>query len=507
MTKSKIFFWILIAFIGGIGAASFLPPSVVMVWAVFVVGAAAVMLALRRWDERPTAMVVGFLIIIAALGMLWFWRATRPPPRFISESERVAVVGVVIDEPVQGMRSQRLVLRGGANNEKILIVTRRYPEYRYGDLLRASGRLEPPENFSPDFNYTSYLAKDEIFLTMRFPEIVIQGYGPGNTLREILFRLRSVFIQNLRQHLPEPHASFLSGLLVGERSSLPEELADELRITGTTHLVALSGYNITIVADALLKGLLFFFVPFSAAFFGAVLGIILFVILTGAQASAVRAAIMGILVLVARREGRQYRMRNALAFAAALMLLANPKILRFDVGFQLSFLATLGLIYGSPLIDSGYEKIKQRLALWARDRHVVQESPATLPRRKKKALLREVLISTLAAQLFVLPLLVYDFGRLSLVSPLANLAILPVIPATMFFGFLTGSAAFVSAWLGTLSALPTAVLLGYELGAIEVFSRVPLAAVSIRGAGLALFFIGYAVGGLLLWRRFRHAKS
>lgn len=506
MTKSKIFFWFLAAFIAGVSVASFLPPRAWLVWAVFVFGVALATFALLRLDERRSVLVVGGAIALVAFGMFWFWRADDRRLLPILRDKRLTLVGIVAEEPAETAKSQRVIFRDQTSGEKILIVTRRFPQYRYGDLLEVSGMVEPPENFSPDFDYAAYLAKDDIFSTMSFPEIVMQGRGEGGPLRGILFQVRTAFIQNLRRHLPEPHASFLSGLLVGERRSLPEELAEQLRVTGTTHLVALSGYNITIVADALLKSLLFVSLPMSFAFVAAVVGIILFVILTGAQASAVRAAIMGILVLIARREGRQYRMRNALALAAAVMLLVNPKILRFDTGFQLSFLATLGLVYGSPMVEYYYGRVKGYFGLILRDAKIVKVSRDPHHPSRRRSPLRDILIPTLAAQLFVLPLVVYEFGKLSVVSPLANLAVLPAIPATMFFGFLGGGLAFLAEWLGWISSLASAVLLHYELAAIGFFARLPLAAVSVRGIGLGIFFVAYAVFGFLLWKNYRHAK-
>lgn len=502
MTKSQIFFYLLLAFIAGVSAASFVPPPVFVLWLIFSAGAAAVFFGALAGLGRKKAIVAGCVIMSFSFGAFWFvWSSSFTPSPFDDVINKKIEFSALVDkEPSRNSRTQRLVLRDAASGAKILAIVRSYPSYAYGDTLLISGRVERPENFSEDFDYVSYLAKDDIFYRVSFPDIKIISRGGGSRMYRALFALKSSFAAGLNRNLPEPHAAFIAGLILGERRSFPPELTEKLQITGTSHIVALSGYNITIVADAFMRALSFLFIPFSWAFGLAMLGIIFFTMLTGAQASVVRAAIMGILVLIARREGRLYRMRNALALAGAVMLFHNPKILRFDVAFQLSFLATLGLIYGAPIVEQYYQKIKLRLTPPARKLRLIKENRDHAG-IAKKSFFHEIVVSTLAAQLFVLPLLVYHFGRLSLISPLANLAILPFIPSTMFFGFLTGSLAFLSDGLGRLAGLAAWIFLHYELLAVDFFSRLPFASLEINGFAF-LFLIGlYALMGFWLLNR------
>ncbi len=506
MTKSQIFFWLLVAFIAGVAVASFISLPLALIAAVFGLGGALAAFGLLGAPGRVRVAVIGFCVLSASAGSFWFLRESRVPETSLDRAvgQEIAITATVDDDPVRRAQTQRLVVRESESAAKVLVVSRAFPEYGYGDRLRISGRLERPENFSPDFDYAAYLAKDDIYLVMRFPEIELLGHNLGSPLYRFLFRMKERFASNLDRVLPEPHAAFMAGLIIGERQSFPKSLTEKLRQTGTSHVVALSGYNITILADALMKALMIFFVPFRLAFWLAVAGIIGFTMLTGAAASVVRAAVMGILVLIARREGRLYRMRNALAFAAVAMLIHNPQILRFDAGFQLSFMATLGLLYGAPIVEQWYETIKLRMIPPVRDAGLIRDSrdPQKL-RRRKRSLLKETFIATLAAQFAVLPLLVYQFGTLSLVSPLANLAIIPLIPATMFFGFLTGLVGFVSELAGRIAALPAFALLGYELSAIDFFSRLPLAALEVSGFGVLMLIGGYALIGYVLWRAHR----
>ena len=250
--------------------------------------------------------------------------------------------------------------------------------------------------------------------------------------------VQEVFVANINRTLPEPHAAYLSGLLVGARTTIPYEIKEAFRATGTSHIIALSGYNVTIIAENI-KAL-------SGSMAVSAVGIVLFVLMTGASSSVVRAAIMGILVLVAKHYGRDYNARNSLIVAVGLMIFINPTILFGDVGFQLSVLATAGLIYGVPYTN--------RVVYW-------------LP---KKLGIREAAASTLAAQVATLPLVLYYFGRFSPLAPIVNILVLVTIPATMLTGFLVGMTGFISGALAQLFAWPTYLLLAYQLSVIQFFA-------------------------------------
>jgi competence protein ComEC len=506
MTKSLVFFWLLVAFIAGIGMASFIPLSLSLVWVFFLFGTALIAYGILIPQSRKYFLVIGFAVVLCSCGMIRFLASNRIP-----ESDLALFVGrdasrqgIVLDEPIRTAGTQRITATLDSGDH-ILLVAKLYPEYRYGDRIQVQGKLEEPENFSDDFDYRAYLAKDEIYYMMSFPKIEEIASDQGSWVFSKLLSIKHAFAEQLNRTLPEPQASFMAGLILGERRSLPADIVTDFQRTGTSHIVALSGYNITIIGDALMKVLAFFTIPFSWAFAGSVIGILAFTAVTGAQASVVRAAIMGILVLVARRVGRSYHVRNALTLAGALMLLENPKILRFDVGFELSFLATLGLVYGSPILERAYETMKLRFTPPLRDLGLVHED-RNLRAPRRASVIRGVLISTISAQLFVIPLLVYQFGTLSIVSPIANLAVLPFIPATMLFGFFTGMLGFASDLLGQIVGWVSWCFLTYELSAISLFSRVPFAAIQISGIAPAIVSIVYGIGIAIIWKRIRHAR-
>ena len=193
-----------------------------------------------------------------------------------------------------------------------------------------------PENFGTNnFDWPAYLAKDAIYYEMFYPRTEFVSAGNGFWLKEKLFSLKEKFLSAIAKVVPEPHSAFLGGITIGAREGLPESLQEKFRTTGVAHIVALSGYNITIVAETIM--LFLSFLPQYLAIGGGVTGVILFAIMTGASATVLRASIMALLALTARATGRIYTVSWALFLAGFFMVLQNPKILRFDTPFQLSF--------------------------------------------------------------------------------------------------------------------------------------------------------------------------
>lgn len=380
-------------------------------------------------------------------------------------SQKIILSGVVTDEPEEKENYSRIVFKEEKTGGKILIYLRHYPEFSYGDKLKITGVLKKPEIFlnnleaslsngseASKFSWTAYLAKEGIYYEMFYPQTEFISSGNGFWAKEKLFLLKSKFLSAISLVAPEPHASFLGGITIGAKESLPKELQEKFRQTGVAHIITLSGYNITIVAESIM--LFFGFLPRYLAIGGGMAGIILFAIMTGASATVLRASIMALLVLVAKATGRIYTVSWALFLAGFFMILQNPKILRFDASFQLSFLATLGLIYLAPAVKEKMFFITEKFNL------------------------REIFAATVAAQIFVLPLLVFKTGQLSLAGLPVNFLILPFIPSTMLFGFAAGILGMINWFISIPFGWASYALLQYELWVVEVFSRLPFASVA-----------------------------
>lgn len=261
---------------------------------------------------------------------------------------------------------------------------------------------------------------------------------------------------NISRVIPYPQSALANGLIFGGSSELPKNLKDNFSKTGMTHIVAVSGYNVSIIAEYLILFGIFIGLWRKQAFWFAVIGIILFVVMIGLPSSAVRAGVMGTLLIWAAKNGRLANSWNAIIFAGAVMLLINPLLLRWDIGFQLSFLATIGIIAFSPL----WEKY--------------------LIKNHKAFGFTEIFFLTLSAQIFVLPIILYNFHTLSLVSLAANLLILLIIPISMLLVFLSGLAGLFSHWLALPFAWLAFLPLKYETWIIDSLAGLSRSSVEIK---------------------------
>ncbi len=459
-------------------------------FSVFVLSLGAVVLLMSFiLKSRRNVLLVVIFIISAAFGLLRYDVANIHQGSAVVDSfvnKTILAEGIVIDEPDVRERSTNYTIKlqsvsGVEVSEKVRIVANSYPQLTYGDKVVVSGELQKPKGFTTDtgkyFDYASFLSKDDIFYQVLFPELEFVSGGHGNVIKQYLFSFKNAFLSKIQRLIPDPQVALLGGLVVGAKQSLGEELQDNFRTTGIIHIVVLSGYNVTIVAEAIMRT--FAFLPRLAGMSLGVVSIVLFALITGASATIVRASIMALFVILARATGRTYGMTQALLVAGFLMVLHNPKILVYDASFQLSFLATIGLIHFSPLLDRYVSFVPSKLQF------------------------REFATATIATQIFVLPLLLYKIGELSLVALPVNLLVLITVPITMLFGFLAGIISFVSFFLATPFAFIAYVLLTYQLKVVELFANVPFASVKISTFPLWLMLLFYAVYAIILWKIYR----
>jgi competence protein ComEC len=295
-----------------------------------------------------------------------------------------------------------------------------------------------------------------------------------------LFSLKNTTKQSLERILPFYQLGFFEALLWGEENNISDQWKERLNLTGTRHVAAVSGMNITIISTLVLNFLLGLGLWRKHSFWLSLVLISLYVLMIGAPASGVRAGIMAGLFLFSQYSGRLVDGQRLVLLAAGLMVLVNPLLLRFDIGFQLSFLAILGLIYFGPLFSRWFKKVPNVLGL------------------------RMNLCSTLAAQVFVLPILLYNFGRVSLVSPLVNVLILPFIPLLTILGFIFSFLGVFSQKLGWLISLPSQLVLEVMMKIIEFFSSFSWAALRIKVSG---WFVLVAYLGLFVLVYFLKRKQ
>ncbi len=368
---------------------------------------------------------------------------------------------------------------------KVLASVLRYPEYEYGDYVSIANNCEVPKDFTTDtdriFQYKKFLEKDGIlFVCSRAQLTVVSQQTHGNVIIRTLFKLKKLFIGKMNQILPEPHTSLLGGLLLGAKSSLGGEILEQFRVTGVIHIVVLSGFNVTIVAEAVMRTLSFLGVRISAVLGS--LSIIAFMFLTGAGATVVRASLMALFVIAARVLGREGTVLRLLVLAAGVMVWFSPYILLYDPSFQLSFLATLGLIVIVPLIDP-----------------YIQWVPKTMFD------IRGLTSASLATQIIVLPFLIWMSGEVSVISLVVNILILWAIPLTMLVGFLSVLVSYVSITFAIPISMLAYILLGYILWIVQKGAELPVTTVLLGPLSVYSMILLYIFGGII-WYAIHRSK-
>lgn len=389
------------------------------------------------------------------------------------------VTGVISEVDIRLDKAKYTVSVREGLEGNLLITLPKYPQYHYGDKVKLYGDLQAP-GVIEDFNYGNYLSRFDVYSVMYQPKIELLESGQGNVVWAQMVKMQNRFMQQINSLFPEPHASFEAGLLVGARKGIPDELMQKFNITGLTHIIAISGYNITLIIVFvmwMLKSL-----PRKTAFVSAMTAIVLFTLFVGASPAVVRASIMGILGLMALNYGRQNNIHLTILWSAALMVMWNPKVLVYDVGFQLSFAAVMGLIYVAPHMEKFGKLLPQAFGI------------------------REAIVMTLAAQVIALPIIIYNFERLSIISPLANLLVGFALPPAMFFGFVAVLISFVFQPLALVFAYVAWAILSYIIKVIELTAAIPYA--SVDWAGVTIWMMGgyYVVLIGVLWR-FRPKKE
>jgi len=369
------------------------------------------------------------------------------------------VSALITSYPECGDNSQEytVTIEQDENKTKLLVQAARYPERFYGDKILLTGRVDEPKNFD-DFDYVSYLKKSGVTGIIKNPSIDLVDNNRANKVIFWLFKVRRGVETQINRNLPEPESSLASGILLGTREGFSTSLTDQFNRAGITHIIALSGYNVTIIIVAismLLLGVVGKRVNFSIS----LALIILFVIMTGGASSVIRAAIISLLIVFGSLIGRTTDKANLILLAASAMAIINPFVLRYDIGFQLSFLAYIGLVYFSvPILDFLSKKKFSRIP----------------------KIVKITFAETVSAQVIVLPLLLTTFGRISIIAPISNILILPIVPLSMLIIFLSTIISVILPAIGKIAFLLSYLPLKYVLLVSEEMANLPFSSIEIK---------------------------
>lgn len=437
-------------------------------------------------------LCVCFLFGAAIYSIVWNGPDCTDQKQICSYRNRtVELTGVVGAEPDRRIMNTRYALAvesvkalGQTNPAlgRVLVAARNYPEYHHGDRLTVLCRLrwpDPNEN-EGRFRYDKYLIKEGYSAICTANKTAFVGKTETSRVKSGLLAIKEKVAERINALWGEPEASFMAGLLYGSRAGLPADILAAFNAVGLTHLIAVSGFNLSIIAVVLISAAIYAGAWRGQASYGVAAAIWLFVVFTGGSASVTRAAAMASLVILGERLGRPTRSANILLCAAALMAAFNPFIVLWDAGFQLSFLSTWGLMFVAPRL--------KEYAVFSR-----------LP-----SFLESVLVPTLSAIIATMPLTLYQFGRVSLMAPLANLLVAPIIPWLMLFGFSAVVLSIVVFPLGQLVAWVAALGLDYGILIAQTLGAVPGGSLSLS---IPLVFMCALYGLLFLWlKKYRWSR-
>jgi len=388
-----------------------------------------------------------FLLLAVLAGGGWRYTAIQQKPftpndiAYYNDQEKVSISGVVCSDPQHNERSIRFTLcvdqMERPEQRKLkgkVLVVQRNGEWKYGDRVTIYGIPQTPGE-NEEFSYKDYLAQRGIHSLMEYPYVKWIASGQAGWVKSGLFALRQKAYHLIQDFLPQPEAGLLSGILLGIETDIPYELEKAFQDTGTAHIVAISGFNMAILAGIFLKG----FRKYLSIWWAAVLAILamaLYTVLVGGAPAVARAAVMSCLAMSASLIGRGQSGMYTLALTAAVMCLFNPLLIG-DAGFQLSVTATLGLVLYADRLMNWFRNLAGKIL----PEQVVERITGPVS---------DYFLFTLAAQVMTLPVVLYHFERLSLTTLLANPLILPVQPLVMILGGIAVIVGLVIAPLGQL---------------------------------------------------------
>lgn len=474
VSKARILFWCEVSFLCGVSCA-----DLGLLW----LGLLPVALFLFHFFRNKNVAFSFFLCVAFGCGIVRTFFAVPFTLRNLSpDGEQVTFEGTIADSVDQRINEQRATVTvtkvpaavPALAQKNALVRLPLYPEVVQGDELSISCLLQP--NLRSGDSYQKYLLLHNTVARCVQAHAQRIGHRERSQFSKKIDGVRAWINSRLSDLFPEPQGSLLAGILLGAKQGIPSSLLHSFQYAGLSHIVALSGFNISIIATTVFATLLWCGCSRKQSFWCVLGALGLFLALTGLSASVVRAAIMGVMVLVARYVGRRSAPLYTLLFSATAMTLWTPSVLLHDVGFQLSFLATAGLFWIAPWFEQ-----------------YTQWMPETLG-------LREALSATLGATVATLPISIFWFGRVSLIGPIANLLVVPLVPLSMLLGFL----ALIVPFAGTLLAFLTWLVLTWMIVAAQFFGALPFA--TLHGEGLMIFSV---VSGIVLLyflaRRYLHS--
>ena len=458
-----------------------------------------IVMAILRMDQKILASI--FLCISVIVGFLYadFFtnhHASKLPESFFNKSDQI--IGTVVDDPDLGLTRTQVTIKlvsingitiSSAIPDRVLVTLASGSDLSYGDQIYFVGKLQHPESFTTDtdreFDYPHYLQIHDVYETVH-PK-TFRLISSHASFLKFIFSIKKYFVHSIVQLFPDKsQAGLFAGIVIGEKSLFPANNLSDFQIAGLTHMIVLSGYNITIVALAMITILAWCGLGYRARRFGALVAIPIFVVMTGLGASSVRAAIMSMMVFVLQIVTRPVSVTRVVLVTLVSMVVINPPSLVWDPSLHLSFLAFLGLAYASPMVGK-----------------LLQKSPELFG-------LRDLAIETIGVQIVVLPYLLWMSGRVSILLFFANFLTVPLTPVVMGLGFaatIISMIPFVSS-IGWIISFPVKILLSYIINIAHIAASIHEATFLIPVfSGWWMIGIYACIAMILGWYHSHYSKS
>lgn len=434
---------------------------------------------LNTYKKSPSKTLAYILAVFCFLSIGWTFIPHTTPSVSEVPSSAIRVSGIVSSEVERRIDQQRVVLdevsyADSPREGKLLAWLPLYPQVHYGDSLVFNCLVQKPEAFDT-FAYDKHLATKHIYAVCYQAQFIDVYPSAGQSISGYLLQMKSLLLKKLYSIVPEPHASFLSGLLFGGSSSLSPQLKESFRVTGMSHILAASGYNISLFSLTFLSFILGTPIGRRKGLMLTTLFIACYMVMAGASPAVIRAGIMGLLVVLEKWLSRKASFTNILLLTVSLMLLSNPYVI-YDVGFQLSFVATIAIL------------------------------TLTQPMKKRCSFIpeffgfREAFAGSLAAIVLTLPIILWHFGSVSVVAPIVNLLVLPLVPYAMMFTVVSLIFGSLISPLTSLFVFPAWAISHVILQIIHAFGMITFAAVSVESARImALILSGLYLAFFVHW--------
>lgn len=363
-------------------------------------------------------------------------------------------------------------------SETVLLYTEPLSLFRAGDILTVKGDLQRIENSDDSFDFVYYMKKDGVLFHIFYPEIKILESSLNEKFLQKIRGIKVFFENRLNYYVPKPHSSLLSGMIISGKGVLPESIVEDFTKTGFVHVVVLSGFNIAIISSFFLAVCLYLRRSLLLSFFVVCFALALFVLIAGGSPPVLRAVLMGSLVLVGKVFAKSIDPNKVLFFVASILACINPYSVPFDPSFQLSFLATFGVINFTDMFKFKLTYIRFNL-------------------------FKEIISSTLGALIMVSPFILYTIGTFSVVAIVVNVLLLPLVPILMLLGFLVVVFSFfepLAYFLGFFATILSSVM----FKVVSLFASLPFASITIKNVPASLILLFY---GLILFWLYKNKKS